>query len=543
MGMQPVQNMLRADKDLLPALELLSQRLDGLLAALDDASASSPPRALDQYQPDIEAAWERIKSGMGQNSDVLLRRLQVPSVPGGPVLIAAIDGLADTQMIDQDIIGPLLHATSPPETWDEQELTPVHISAESEWPQLLESLAAGNTLIFAPGLAHVWVVDTVHYRQRGIQRPQTEAAVRGSEESFNEILLTQKNQIRRRLLTPALRFHDLRVGRLQATAVSLAYIQNLANPSVVNVALSRLQAISVDGVPNSAAISGLIRDHPQSVFPTIRATERLDIVVWHLLQGSVAVLVDGDPFVLLAPAPLVDFYRTSMDYSSTWVDTSFVRLIRFTGWLLGMYLPAAYIALADVNPNLIPSPIYTIMQGSNAGVPFSPLVEVLLMIVIIEILRESALRLPKMMSSTLGTVGAIVVGTAVVRAGLVDPQVIVMMTLTALALFSTPVYELTGAWRVVGLALLLGGALFGVFGIIIVTIWFVGTLIEMQSFGTPYLSPWAPFRGAEWPDAFSRVPWSMMTARWADARPRRPTWRRPGPDVPRPHLRRWRPKP
>jgi spore germination protein KA len=272
------------------------------------------------------------------------------------------------------------------------------------------------------------------------------------------------------------------------------------------------------------------------MLPEIEARERQAGALAVGSGGVIQRAVDGDPFVLIAPAPLTSFYRTSMDYSTSWADASFTRGIRFVGWLMALYLPALYVALSQVNLSLLPSALFIIMSGSHAGLPFSPLVEVVLMIVIIEILREAAMRLPQTLSVTIGTVGAIVVGTAVVRAGLVDPQIIVMMTLTALSLFSTPVYELVGAWRLLGFALLLAGAGLGVLGLVLVSMLTMAVICDMQTFGVPYFTPWAPFRLADWSDTLARLPWTGTRRRPGDVHAQQTSWRRPTKDIPRPDL-------
>lgn len=471
------------------------------------------------YLPNVPAARARIQSAMGSSPDIILRELQVPSCLPDRVLIAYIDELADSQMVDQDIIGPLLTATSPPEQWDQRTLRPGHITARSQWPAILQDLSGGNTLIFAPGLPHVWSIDTVHFKERGIDRPHTELSVRGPSEAFNEDVYTVMSQIRRRFYDPALRFHAVTLGRLQHTSVMVASIHGLTNPALLEVVVARLEAVRIDGRPNATLLAGLIRDHPRSIFPTIRATERVDVACLALLEGRVVICVDGDPFVLIAPAPLIDFYRTAMDYADGWFDTSFIRLIRLLGWGIGIYLPALYIALTEVNTNLIPPALLIIIAGNHAGLPFPPLVEALLMIFVIEVLREAALRLPKALSTTIGTVGGIVVGTAVVKAGLVSPQMIVVITLTALSFFSVPVYELTGTWRLVDFLILIMAAIMGIYGMVLATLWLFGTLIAMESFGVPYFAPFAPFRLRDWPDVLIRVPWTLLRHRPTQARP------------------------
>jgi spore germination protein KA len=335
------------------------------------------------------------------------------------------------------------------------------------------------------------------------------------------------NQLRRRFLDDTLQFHALTIGRLQHTQVVVTYLEGVTNPGLIQTAIDRISQLSIDGYANSTLISGLIRDHPRSIFPTIRATERVDVAVWRLNEGKIVVHVDGDPFVLIAPAPLSDFYRTAMDYATPWYDATFSRLIRFAGWALGIYLPALYIAFTEVNPSLVPSALIIIILGDHAGLPFPPIVEVILMIFVVEILREAALRLPKALSTTIGTVGAIVVGTAIVRAGLVSPQIIVLMTLTALSFFSAPVYELTGTWRIMGFLMLIAAFLLGLLGIVIASVVMIAELTTMSSFGVPYMTPWTPFRWKDWRDAAVRVPWPGYNMRPAANRSLQPNMRGP----------------
>lgn len=519
-------------------------QIQQLTAQLDSWSTQlqeQPQRGSDASFGNVHVAYQRLQAGMGRNSDVSLRYITIPASPRGPILVTSIDGMADTDMLNQGIIQPLLSTKLSPDLWDQGALTPIQITKSTTWPDLIKNLTSGNTLLFAPDLPWAWVVDTAKYPQRAIGRPQTELAVRGPEEAFNEVLMTQKTQVRRRLRTPQLLFHDVTLGKVQQTTVSVAYLEEIANPALVATVIDRVKSINIDGAVTVTQIAGLIRDHPHSIFPTIRQSERVDFAVWRLLEGATLVMMDGDPFVLIAPAPLIDFYRTAMDYSSSWIDTSFVRFIRFSGWLLGIYLPALYVALSEVNPSVLPSSLFVILQGSNAGIPFPPIIQVILMIVVIETLREAALRLPKVLATTIGTVGAIVVGTAVVKAGLVDTQIIVIMTLTALSIFSTPTYELTATWRVINF-LILGTALYlGIFGIVLMTMAILVVVIDMQSFGTPYFAPWAPFRMRDWVDAIWRLPWTNITRRLTIFRSLRPTWRKPATVSRKPHLRKGHP--
>jgi spore germination protein KA len=519
-------------------LSMLS-RLGGRLDALLDALREHPAKPLDTYDANVRNAYKRIKAGLGVSDDVILRRLEVQSC-AEPVLLAYIEGIVDTEQVDHGIIQRLLTTTDAPNRWGEVTFASGVATKETGWADILDDLVLGKTLIFAPGLPFVWALETVKYQARSIGRPQTELSVRGPQEAFNEVLSTQKSQLRRKIASPTLRFQDVTVGKLQRSKVSVAYLDGVVNTALVETIMARLHALDIDGIANATMVGGLVRDHPYSIFPTLRHTERVDVASWHLIQGEVAVMVDGDPFILLAPAPLASFYRTAMDYSSAWPDASFTRCIRFGGWILSLYLPALYVAFTQVNINLLPTQLLVIITGSHAGLPFSPLVEIVLMIGIIEILREAAVRLPQMLSTTIGTVGAIVVGTAIVRSGVVDNQIIVLMTLTALSLFTTPVYDLVGPWRIMAFSLLAGAAILGFLGVVLVTMVYIAVITDMESFGTPYFTPWAPFRITDWGDVLMRTPWIMSRTRWTSARPFDIVWRRPTSIDPPPHLLRAR---
>lgn len=492
------------------------------------------------YEPDLNAAYHYLKSGMGASPDVVFRWIEVPVCPSGPVLMVYIEGLVDSTIVDEGIITPLLTTTIPPTRWSVTTLKTGDIIGRQHWSDILTDLAQGNTLLFVPDLSQVWSISAKKIPQRSISRPQTELSTRGSNDALSEVLGTQMSQVRSRFGDPHLRFHRIVLGRMQQEAVAVTYIHGLANPALVQVSIERLHRVSIDGRFNGTVLAGLIRDHPRSIFPTIRSTGRLDATCQALLEGKVVILVDGDPDALIAPAPLIDFYRTAMDYSDAWYDVSFVRLLRIGGWAVGVYLPALYIALTQVNTNLIPHALLIITAGAHAGLPFPPVVEALIMVFVIEILREAALRLPKVLSPTIGTVGAIIVGTAVVKAGIVSPQMIFVITLTALGFYTVPVYELTGSWRVVNLVMIAAAAIMGIYGVVIVTVWFIGALISLESFGVPYFEPMAPFRAIDWRDLWIRVPWTWLRRRPTSARPMRSRNIGPSVTVPPPNLKRRR---
>jgi spore germination protein KA len=353
---------------------------------------------------------------------------------------------------------------------------------------------------------------------RDIGSPVTEQTIRGPQEAFVELEAIKIAQIRERLATSDLTVESLYIGQRFPVHCDLIYCQNLASPRVVGRVRERLRSLSLDSATNATRIGSLIRDNPWALFPTVRYSERADWVSLQLQSGKVAVSIEGDPFIITLPATLSDFYRTSEDYNAAWYDASFIRLIRLLAWAFGVMLPGWYIALTEVNPDLISPTLFNIIAGSHTGLPFTPFVEVVVMILVIEVLREAAVRLPKVLATTLGTVGAIVVGTAVVKAGFVSPQIIVLMTFTALSLFSVPTYELLATWRFMSWAVLVGAFVLGIYGIMLVTLAMSVELVSLTSFGTPYLTPLSPWRPKDWQNFTWRVPWRTLRRRLTESR-------------------------
>lgn len=497
-------------KSLIADLSRLEQYLQGLLASLNSHHNA------DAYTPDLPGALARLTAVLGANPDVIIRRIDVQGR-----LIAVVcymDNIVNNDQIDRDILRPLLRGVAA------ADLPVGPVTRVTSWREILVHIVKGYAAVLDDTLPHVLAADVAKRPQRSVDRPQTEIAVRGPQEAFSDVLSTQMSQLRGRLATPNLTLEQLTVGTRYPTGVVLAYLDDIVNPWLPSAVAQRVRRIQLDTAMTGAMVASYLRDRPGSLFPTVRNSERVDLVVWELTQGKVAVLVDGDPFVLWVPATLCDFYRTSEDYAVPWYQTTFIRGIRWLGWAFGLYLPALYIALTEVNPDLVPSSLFILTGGAHTGLPFTPIVEAIVMILIIEILREAALRLPKVLATTIGTVGAIVVGTAVVKAGFVSPQIIVVLTLTALSFFTAPSYELTGTWRIVGWVMLVAGFVYGVYGIVLATLGLSIRLFSLSSFGVPYLAPLAPFRGVDWQNVLARYPWAWFSHRGSTARSQDPTF-------------------
>ncbi len=479
------------------------------------------------FDGDLSAAQLHLTTMVDRSPDLIVRTFAVGTHWKWPALLAFIDGLTSNEMIDQDTVQRLMQAkgTSKPTpssilaAAQSQLITVGHLTTTKAWKKIESSVLTGNTVVFLQGSPTVLVLDTVKYPARSIPSAQIEPSVKGPQEAFNEVGLTHMDQLRRWIRSPRLHFDSHTVGTVSQTPVMLAYLAGIVNSDLLEHVTDRIERIDRALITRANDVGEYLSEHRLSIFPQYRLSDRVDWVARELGQGKIAIIVENDPFVILLPMTLVDFYQTSQDYSLSWWDGTLVRLIRLTALIIGLYLMPLYIALTSVDVDLIPTPLLLTIAGSRQGIPFPPVVEVIIMYVIIEILREAANRLPKELAVTLGTVGAVVVGTAIVKAGIVDDVMIVSATLTALGLFATPAFEMSTPWRWLFWVMVLGAYTLGIFGMLMVTVGIVGYMASLEPFGVPYLSPFGPLRTSSLADAWLRAPAPALKKRPTSLRP------------------------
>ncbi len=531
-------------EDLITETKTFSKRLEAFVDELQP-QANGLPIPLDVVSGSVEAAYDRLKNTVGQSPDIIIRRFLIGRHHPIPALLTFEDGLTDNQMIDQDTLYLLQRYQSTDDLAKDPKVahqiihdsvTSIgHATVEKQWSKILVDLMGGNTLLFIDGCPEVLVLDTVKYPARAISAPTTERAVKGPQEAFNEVILTQMNLIRRRMKGPALHFDTVNVGELSQTAVVIAHVEGVTNPELVMAVKRRLATVQIANLEYSHTLNRALSTHPNSLFPQVRSSERADLISRDIAQGKVAILVDNTPYALAVPATFMDFYQTTDDYTSGFWEAGLERMVRLIGLFVGLLLPPLYVAFSSVDPELLPTKLVITIAGSRVGIPFPPIFEVLIMWIIIEILREASIRLPKGLSTTLGTVGAIVVGTAVVKAAIVSDIMIVIITLTALGLFTSPVYEMATPWRILFWFVVAASYAFGIYGIILAMLVILAHLASLENFGVPYLSPFGPIRLRDLKDSWLRFPGASLNKRPAYLRTVHPTQRVPHSDLPMPN--------
>lgn len=268
----------------------------------------------------------------------------------------------------------------------------------------------------------------------------------------------------------------------------------------------RLNKINIDGILSSGIIKNLIEKENKSIFPIIMSTERPYMTCKYLLNGNAVILVDNDPFALILPISLNDFFFSEEDEYSGSINTSFSRIIRYICFIISLVTPALYIAMTTYNQEIIPTPLLLSIAGQRENVPFSAFIEAILMIFSFDILRESDLKMPNFANSSLSIVGALILGDAAVSAGIVSPIMIIVVAITSISSLAFSEPELINSLRWYRLIFMLGASFFGIYGIVLVGLYFLITIISTKSFTLPYLSPFAPINLSQLKDSIISYP-------------------------------------
>jgi tetrahydromethanopterin S-methyltransferase subunit G len=348
---------------------------------------------------------------------------------------------------------------------------------------------------------------------RSITIPEIEFSVVGPKESFVEALSENLNLVRKKLPIKELIIEEFEVGHLSKTKVAVLYLEGITNEEDVNTVKQRISDIEIDAIVDSSYIGQIIGDSAYSLVPQILDTERPDRTIAGLVEGKVVVIVDGSPHALLAPTTVIEFFSSFEDYFLNWMTSSFFRLLRVFAVVFSILMTPIYVAILTYHYELIPEDLMGILYTSRTAIPFPPLLEALFLELTIELLREAGARLPTKVGQTIGIVGGIVIGTASVEAGLTSNVLLILIGLTALASFTTPIYRMNNTIRIYRYPFLLLAQLWGLLGITFGVCFLVAELLRTTSLGRPILTPFYPLRIEDFKDSFIRLPFNRQSKR------------------------------
>ena len=468
----------------------------------------------------LEDNLEWLQHSEHTRSDVVLRLVHDSITGRKEFALVYIEGLVDIASINESLVRPLMTAMSGFVEATEERFMEIRNCAAATGPSeivedmdaLWQQIMQGNTVILAEGFNRAISAGTSGGEYRSLGEPTTQNVIRGPKEAFTENLRTNTSLISRRLKSPKLRVENKVIGVQTQTNVSVVYLEGIADSSVVEEIHKRLDHIDIDAILESGYIEEMIEDAALSPFPTIFNTERPDVATAGLLDGRVAIIVDGTPFVLLAPITFFSFFQSSEDYYQRFYIASFWRILRFGAFFVSLLLPSLYIAVTTYHPEMLPTTLLISLVAQREGVPFPALIEAFLMEITFEILREAGVRMPKAIGSAISIVGALVLGQAAVEAGLISAAMVIIVSFTAISNFVLPSTNLSVTVGLIRFLLMLMAGGLGLYGIMVGLMILCIHLASLRSFGVPYLMPLAPQAWQNLKDVFIRLPlWKMRT--------------------------------
>ncbi|WP_066636281.1 spore germination protein [Desulfolucanica intricata] len=468
-------------------------------------------------QADLKINKERIETlfHIPLNKDVVIREFKLASTPPLNAFLVFMEGMSDKNVINNSILKPLMLMSN---------LEPVNgikldtckkvlqnylpsnqVEILIEYKDVVTSVTAGATVIFFEGASCCIAAETKGYQHRSVEAARTEQVVQGPQEGFVENLRSNTALIRRIIHSEHLITEFQQLGKRNNSNVAIMYLKNLANPKLIKEVKRRISGIKADYVPETGILEEFIEDHPFSLIPQTIKTERPDRVASMLVEGKVAIIVDNTPFVMVVPGTLFDFLHSPEDHYVRFVYGFWLRLIRVAAVFLTMLLPAFYVAIATFHQEMIPTDLLLSITASKERVPFPTIVELLLMELAFELVREAGVRVPGVIGPTLGIVGTLILGQAAVSASIVSPILIIVVAVTGLSSYAIPNYAASFGFRFMRFIFIFLAAGLGFFGISTGLFLLLCLLLSMKSFGVPYLAPIAP-RTVPGTDLLARAP-------------------------------------
>lgn len=494
----------------LPEKSSLQARNNGVENASDKSLLNTIVPSLAENITNLKVRYNSLI-----NSDIILREFTL-QINGKTYncLIVSIDGMVNSEQVNNFLLRPLMEAANSNNNSKTFNLNGVKVKKSKKidlatyihhclmplndvnkidtLDKLITSVNAGNVALLVDTLNTAFVVEVKGYKIREISSPSNEIVVRGSQEAFVENLRTNTSILRRAINNESLIIENCSVGKISKTNIAICYLKNIANSDLVNEVKYRINNLDVDFIISSGQLEQLIQDESNVAFPQLIATERSDKTALHLLEGRVAVIVNGSPYVLIMPGVFLDFLSSPEDMNLKHQYSNLLKIVRFIATFITLLLPGIYVAITNYHTELIPTELLFTIAASRNTVPFPTIVEILIMEISFELIREAGLRVPSPFGTTIGIIGALILGESAVSANLVSPILIIVVAITGLSSFTIPDFSLSFSFRIFRFLFVILGYMGGLLGIVIGVFIGLTVLVSLKSFGSPYLAPYVP---------------------------------------------------
>lgn len=446
---------------------------------------------------ELEKLTNDVKNAYSDSDDLIVKNFDVNL---GAAAVCYLDGFVDKDILTRDVLSSLTGTTLSVPVYDSLKNLPFPetIDVSVELGDVLSHIANGDVVLLIDGAEGCFCFPLRKTVMRSVAEPPTESVLRGPREGFIEDIKANTTLIRRKIKSEKLVITNMTVGKQTHTSVAVCYIDGIADKTIISTVKERISKIKTDGILDSYYIEQYLCENKYSLFTQVGSSEKPDVVAAKLLEGRIAIIVDGSPSVLTVPFLLFEAMQDAYDYYSNDWRASLIRIFRIIGMLLTIFLPAAYVAFETFHFHLLPLKFLITLLNATNGIPFPPQIEILLVLLLFEILNQASIRMPRFLGISLSIVGAIVLGDTAVKAGLISSPAVLIIALSSIGIFCVPSQvNVISMLRTIFVCI---AAVLGLYGLLIATIMTVCYIVSINNYGTPFAAPFAPIVSSDLKD-------------------------------------------
>ncbi|MBE5757868.1 MAG: spore germination protein [Clostridiales bacterium] len=432
-----------------------------------------------------------LKDTFIESDELIVKEMKIGSKPCAIIYLL---GLCDTTSLSKFVIQPIMDFKGTIKKISDIPSDILYLSeavSEDKDKEIISNILKGKAILLVEGEKTTLILAVDKFKERAIAEPPTSTVLKGPRAGFVENLKTNLASIRKILATPKLKTINLKVGKHTDTAISIVYIDGIADKNIVDIVNKRLSEVNIDGIIDSYYIASYLEEHKNSMFKQIGNNEKPDITASKLLEGRIAIIVDGSPMVLTVPFVYLEDLQSGDDYYNNNARASFVRWIRILSIFVSILTPGLYIAIVLHHYKAIPLKFLITIVNTTKGLPLTPFAEILFVLLLFEILYEASLRMPKYLGLALSIVGALILGDTAVQAGLISPPAVMIVAISGLTIYCIP--DQAPQLYILRMLYTFAGGMLGFFGIICLTLFLISYLSDFDNYGSPYFAPLSPF--------------------------------------------------
>lgn len=464
---------------------------------------------------DVKLNKKVFQEDFKDSSDFLLKDI---NVSGFNAFICSMDGLTDSLQLSQMIMEPMMSTHYDNINADEYlsllQTEIIHCVEQNTFTTFEDAyyyLASGFCVIIIDGCKTGLALGIQGWTRRDTGEAKTEANVKGAKECFVESINDNKALLRKRLKTCHLKQKQIKLGNNIPTPVVISYLDNKADMSVVNLIENRLKNADLSTVSDYGELASFLDSDISSFFSAVGNTERPDVLASKLLEGRVAIMVEGTPFVIYVPYLFSDNFSALDDYDNPSIFSTFMRILRYFSFVVSLFLPGLFVAIGTFHQELIPTNMLFLIASNEANTPFSLATEAVFVHLLYEIMREGGLRLPENIGHAVSIIGGIVIGDAAVSAGIIGAPMLIIVAITAISSYVIyPLYESIAVLRILFIVV---GGLLGIYGIMLLGAMVFCNICALNTVGVPYSAPLSPLTVSSLGDVLIRENWKKLSKR------------------------------